>query len=230
MSWSLCVEEWFYLLTAGALFLLAWAAGRRSRDVRAAFAVTAVVFIALPIALRLIPRLREGHDWENLVVLRIDAIMYGVVMAAARIYWPERWRGPAAGVLLAAGAGVVVTTVVLRPSLPAVVAPSLTPLGFAGMLPFFDRLRRPGGRLAAPVEWLSLRSYAMYLCHVPIYGLIWGTVDYDRAAVPLRFAVKAGALLTTALVSEATFRFYEKPLMDLRDRRRPRPGAGDGGT
>jgi peptidoglycan/LPS O-acetylase OafA/YrhL len=229
VSWSLCVEEWFYLLTAGTLFLLSRAAGQRPQGVRAAFGVTAAVFIALPIALRFFPNLRASDDWKNLVVLRIDAIMYGVLMAAARIYWPTLWRGPVAGALLVAGAGVVVATALLGASLPEVVAPSLTPLGFACTLAFFDRLGRPAGLAAAAVEWLSLRSYSMYLCHGPIYLLFWGAVDYDHAAAPLRLAVKAGALLTTALVSEATYRFYEKPLMDLRDRPRPRPGTGGGG-
>jgi peptidoglycan/LPS O-acetylase OafA/YrhL len=229
ITWSLCVEEWFYLLTAVTLFLLARAVGSRPRGARVAFGMTAAVLIVVPIALRFIPAVSQDPSWRTVVVVQIDSIMYGVLMAAARLYWPDLWRGPAAGVLLVLGAGAVLAARYLDPAL-STPARALTPLGFACMLPFFDRLGRPAGLAAAAIEWLSLRSYSMYLCHALIYGIVWNAVDYESLATLPRLALKAGALLVTVIVSEATYRIYEKPMMDLRDRRHPRPGAKGGGT
>jgi peptidoglycan/LPS O-acetylase OafA/YrhL len=132
ITWSLCVEEWFYLLTAVTLFLLARAVGSRPRGARVAFGMTAAVLIVVPIALRFIPAVSQDPSWRTVVVVQIDSIMYGVLMAAARLYWPDLWRGPAAGVLLVLGAGAVLAARYLDPAL-STPARALTPLGFACM-------------------------------------------------------------------------------------------------
>src|SRR5262249_49323302 len=74
VSWSLTVEEWFYLLFSGLLLVLA------THNKHHAVVLACAVFLLAPF----IARLFGPAEWESMrkvVVFRLDAIAYGVVMA-----------------------------------------------------------------------------------------------------------------------------------------------------
>ena len=71
VSWSLAVEEWFYLLSGGAMVVLARAFGRR----RAVWCYLAL-FLLAPLAPRLL-----HENWRALVPFRLDEIACGVAFA-----------------------------------------------------------------------------------------------------------------------------------------------------
>jgi hypothetical protein len=79
-SWSLAVEEWFYLLFPIAIF-----AFHRRLNYGKAFVVSALIFLVIPTILRIIWAFSGHTDWDEefrkVTVLRLDAIMYGVLAA-----------------------------------------------------------------------------------------------------------------------------------------------------
>jgi peptidoglycan/LPS O-acetylase OafA/YrhL/lysophospholipase L1-like esterase len=78
VAWSLAVEEWFYLLFAPALFVVAKLLGRRDRRLAAVFAILVIVVVA---ALRFA---LAPHDWDlnvrRVTLFRIDSIVWGFLL------------------------------------------------------------------------------------------------------------------------------------------------------
>ena len=81
VAWSLAVEEWFYVLFAPALFVVAMLLGRRDRRLEATFAILVIVVVA---ALRFA---FASHDWDlnvrRVTLFRIDSIVWGFLLYLA---------------------------------------------------------------------------------------------------------------------------------------------------
>ena len=81
VAWSLAIEEWFYVLFAPALFLVARLLGRRDRRLEAMFAVLVILVVA---ALRFSI---TPHDWDlnvrRVTLFRIDSIVWGFLLYLA---------------------------------------------------------------------------------------------------------------------------------------------------
>src|SRR6202035_4980195 len=108
VAWSLAVEEWFYVLFAPALFLVARPLVRGDRHLEVAFAILVILVVA---ALRLSV---SPHDWDlnvrRVTLFRIDSIVWGFLLYLALERREPlalddalgRWRLGALFVLLAA--------------------------------------------------------------------------------------------------------------------------------
>jgi peptidoglycan/LPS O-acetylase OafA/YrhL/lysophospholipase L1-like esterase len=81
VAWSLAIEEWFYVLFAPALFVVARLLGRRDRRLEAAFAIVVILVVA---ALRFA---LAPHDWDlnvrRVTLFRIDSIVWGFLLYLA---------------------------------------------------------------------------------------------------------------------------------------------------
>ena len=87
VAWSLAVEEWFYVLFAPALFVVALALGRSDRRLAAIFGILVILAVAA---------LRLGfapHDWDlnvrRVTLFRINSIVWGFLL-----YLALEWRAP----------------------------------------------------------------------------------------------------------------------------------------
>jgi peptidoglycan/LPS O-acetylase OafA/YrhL len=218
VSWSLAVEEWFYLGFSALLFALtAWTR-------RAALPVAALVFIAGPMALRWWLRTAPDSS-DHLVIYWLDSIGIGVLAAWVAARRPAWFR--AAAWLLPVGAGLAALTYVgglARFGVPAHLRrcfdSDLLALALVLMLPAATRWRQARGPLAAAVRAISRYSYALYLTHLSV--LIW--VDYQRQSWHL--APAPSVALSVALIaglSYAMSRWVERPIMARRPDDRPQP-------
>jgi len=228
VSWSLMVEEWFYLLFASLLFALAGVM-RASR----ALGIACALFIVLPLLARWLADDPLVVDWDaqirKVVLLHLDAIAYGVAMA-----WLMRSRRRACDALalpmLALGLALVAAS--LLSSLdPASYRSatwragffSLASTGFALCFPAVVRLRQPGWVLDAAVRWTSQRSYGMYIVHLSVMEFARRLV-LDGTLQPREGLLLAG--LGTAALAELSYRLVEVPLLV---RRPPQHARGEGG-
>ena len=86
VAWSLAVEEWFYVLFAPALFVVAMLLKRPDRRLEAAFAILVIVVVA---ALRFA---LQPHDWDlnvrRVTLFRIDSIVWGFLLYLALERFP----------------------------------------------------------------------------------------------------------------------------------------------
>jgi peptidoglycan/LPS O-acetylase OafA/YrhL len=218
VSWSLTIEEWFYLLFSGLLLALA----ARNKD--RALVLTCAIFLVAPYLARLsVP----VGDWDagmrKVVLLRLDAISYGVVMAWLYRYRPavlSKWRyaALALGLLLVALPLISAMQPLIGPTWRASVFIFVS-IGFSLTMPWAVRLRIPWSLLRAPIRWLAERSYCLYIIHVTVQQLTGAAVTNGYIQPVL---AGPALLLTCACIAEMSFRFLEMPILRCRPRQFPR--------
>jgi peptidoglycan/LPS O-acetylase OafA/YrhL len=220
-SWSLTIEEWFYLLFSAAL--VSSVALARSR--RAIWPVILAFIVAPAVARVLRP---EPVDFQNdmyhLALLRLDAIAYGVALAKLYQEGSRLFRHPR----VALGLGVALIAVFWEQDVQGVWLPVgrmaflnlqlfCTSVGLClflvGLLPLRVRWR--------PLAWAigagSRLSYGIYLLHLPIIDVVLVfAVEHGYGRL---FVVIVSSVLIL-LVPTLAYRLVEAPLMA----RRPRQG------
>lgn len=218
-SWSLTVEEWFYLGLGTAGLGLA----RLVRPGVAAWCCV-VILVGMPTLLRWALPSQMWFAYAD--VLWFDCIAFG--LALARIV--SRWRIPVAASVLLAGAGAWCGWTVLagRLLLPAVLFVTLMPSTMATsavlLIPLALHWKSGRGWPATVVRWISTRSYGLYLFHPVVLHLI-GSFVVSKAVSPaygaphwLALAGIVAAMLGSCLLAELGHRLVERPIMRLRPR------------
>jgi peptidoglycan/LPS O-acetylase OafA/YrhL len=219
-SWSLSVEEFFYLLLPLLILLACWLVrARQAALLAAAFALMAVPTVA---RLALAAAGTEPQPWNegtrSVVLLRLDALGYGVLGAMAAAWRPALWNahcGARAVVGVALAAVGVWLCVRLFFGLDAPLAYLLSlPLVSAGILltlPWLEAIRPWGRTSRAAVTATSKYAYSLYLCHTPLAYLVLATMG----AGPLQSLVWLGAAYAVAAL---VFHGFERPTTALRER------------
>ncbi|MFN2476517.1 MAG: acyltransferase family protein [Chthoniobacterales bacterium] len=232
-SWSLAVEEWFYLLFPALL----WVILRMRRRFDEALIAAAAFFLLLSTVLRMVHAHDGGSTWTEsqrmVVLLRFDALMIGILAAWLSLRAPalwNRWRALAAvtgGLVLLA---MYATLWKIQDHQLAfgddnyfarTFRFTVVSLGFALLLPWASTWRleveNAGSRT---IRRIALWSYALYLVHLPFFDFVVRKIFPTTATSALRaiscFTVElGGAIVLSALLHH----FYEAPWMRLRDRR-----------
>src|SRR5574343_278755 len=95
----------------------------------------------------------------------------------------------------------------------------LTSLGFAFILPIFSEWKLSNSFLKNPIVFVSKISYAIYLIHYSvILQLMKYFVDTTVLTSHQRHFFTILYLMITFLMAYILYRFYEKPMMNLRDK------------
>jgi len=216
-TWTLAIEEQFYLLWPA----LVLAAGRRR-----------LALVALTCAAG--SAWARGHGFAlDTLLARSDGLALGGWLAAVR-HVPGTPTRRTRGVRIALGVlGILALgTLAARQGLGAGGlgrSPGLTVLAFnlawLGSLDFV--LTHSGHPTLRPLRWAPLRqlgqvSYGLYLYHFPILLI---AVDIGRGlGLPGKlYGLKVLAALACVPVAALSWRFIERPLLDLKDRFAYRP-------
>lgn len=235
VSWSLAVEEWFYLLMPLGLS----AACRLTRSRAQAVLATALVAIVSVSLVRLAFVLAAQPLWDaavrKVVVFRLDSIMFGVLGAYLAHYHRAQWEKASRPVFFAGAALFLFSiylwagkdpdqSVVMRTSWFTFV--SLSTLCF---FPLFSRWKHAEGPLARAVTYLSKISYSLYLCHFLILSALmrFFRENIEESAF-VSFVLYAVFNLASLAVAAAVYEWFEKPMTRLRDKRtrRVEPSLG----
>jgi peptidoglycan/LPS O-acetylase OafA/YrhL len=225
-TWSLTIEEWFYLTFSAVL--LAGAAATGPRFIWVALAL----FLGGPLLLRwnLPPDTDWGEVTRKVVIYRLDAIAFGTVIAQLAASGSRLTRRPV--VLLCIGAAIVAAAF-LRGQPRGVLIFDVVSIGFALTLPAAARAGKIWLWVAVPVRLISRQSYCLYLIHLPLLEMI----SYYRAPYGLYAGVCV--MMTPAslwLLSYLSYRWIERPVLAWRPKqhsgvwaeRRRRPNDYEG--
>lgn len=234
-SWSLAIEEWFYLLFPAVI----WLGLRFQKRFAPVFLSAAAAFFLFSTIGRMISAYGPDATWTQwqrvIVIYRFDGLMIGVFAGWISLRWPSVWR--TRPVLTAALGGILLFA--LYASLwrwkdgQWVYGPddyfartfrfTLVSLGFALLLPFASLWKLEKENFASlAVRKIALWSYALYLVHIPILQLVvkYGFQDPGTSLVHalVMFICAIGSAI---LLSALLFRFFERPCTGLRERVAP---------
>ncbi|WP_009959390.1 acyltransferase family protein [Verrucomicrobium spinosum] len=207
VTWSLAVEEQFYLLAPFAAVLL-------PRRIFISLVVAGIVFAP---ALRW---LSPGfHAFVN-TPWRLDSLLMGSLLAIG--FQHQKFLTVAArhfGLLAAMWVSLLAVGCFIKIRGGFTTQPHfLLALGYGlGILLTLLRQNSPHGRaLAHPIlVWFGVRSYAIYLLHQPVNGLLHGFIlGRNPQLVSLSDAwVTSLALVATLALAALSFRWLEQPLL-----------------
>jgi peptidoglycan/LPS O-acetylase OafA/YrhL len=221
MTWSLAVEEQFYLTLP--LYI-------RSLNKRWLAGALVIGVLSAPVLRNLLLQMR-GDDWVGIYTMmlcRADALLLGVL--AAVVLRNERWRERIRSAGLAFG--VCIPVLLLSMAFLTVRAWSMTrtlmkSVGFTWVALFYVTillfvLTRPDSLLTKLFRmkwlcWLGTLAYGIYLFHQPVqyllFRLMWGQTPVITSAGT--FLATLAALALTLLLATLSWRYFEQPLIRM---------------
>ena len=221
VSWSLAVEEWFYILFPAFIFVFfsTWNVAFGLKNRRTVFVFGALAFVVILTLIRLssaVPVQDWGNGLRRVVMFRIDSIGYGILLYLFRDYI---YRVPIPIILLTTiVAGFYLFDSYHRVSLGRSDAFEFRTLIFfvtavfsCTTLSLFLRLEnlfQTG--LKRFSLWGGRISYGVYLFHIPIAGIIGKFLDVS-GAIFLGLSIMAISIIMTLV-----YYWLEKPILDSR--------------
>ncbi|MBP7389068.1 MAG: acyltransferase [Chitinophagales bacterium] len=235
VSWSLAIEEWFYLLFPLLLFIVYRITGQKLHSLL----VCVFLFLICPLAGRLYFFYHPDHSLQNLVIrkavfLRLDSMMYGIIGSIISTKFPIWWNRYKFHCLLTSAFLLVGYLIVGSNSsfsstsgiYQNVFVFNYEAITVLLLLPFLSKLNDLGfSALNKAIVFISKISYSVYLVHGSV--VLWHILRQLQAWEPilqLRFEVQRGMLfllylVLTLFLSVLMYLFIETPFMQWRDQK-----------
>ncbi len=233
VSWSLTIEEWFYIIFPTTL----WISFKLKRTPTsktlvhclAVITILLVSFISIRFLLVSTGELEWGKDIRLRLITRLDAPIYGVFGAYIALAHPALWKKYrfhcfVAGIFLFALVSLVYfagneignsfymkTTFFTLPN-----------TAFLLWLPVLSNWKAYSGKLATTVTLISLWSYSLYLCHDVIRRITYyGYIHLVQQGYSSALAFATLYVAIAIILARLCYTYYEKPMMNLRERFNP---------
>ncbi len=226
-SWSLSIEEWFYLIFPILLGLL-WLIFKKTQiNKKLIFLGALLVLLFVPVMLRYYTASKIEVDafWLDVkifkvVIYRLDSIALGLLAAFIKHWYPKSWH-KSRNILFILGIALSYT-ILYTPWPPnelrtKVIQIILQSIGCALLLPKFDSMKKAPKIITKIFTHVSLISYSMYLLNLAIIA------EVMAKWLPIHNAVESWIAyvvywIAVILGSTLLYKYFEKPMMDLRDR------------
>ncbi len=235
-SWSLSVEEYTYIFVPFSLFIASFFAKPKNKSKR--FIVVILILVMSFFINKIIYNFTTSNtmliQWnvslKAVVIYRIDSILLGIIASWVSLNYTEFWQKQKRqtaflGLILLGflyvGLGFLKITIETNPFFWNVMYLPFTSLAFALFLPFLSQWQKPTTRFVKSITFISLISYSIYLLH---YSIILQLMKYfvhtDLLPIFQLHVFTLVYLTITMVLSWFLFRFFERPIMNLRDKNR----------
>lgn len=225
-SWSLAVEEWFYILFPVITFLLLSMLGLRR--VKLVIPFVALFFILLSFLLRClyfeigIDQMSEGY-LRKTVVLRLDSISFGVIGAYIYRYHADFWKRVSKVTLMVGCICVLAgfsTFLFVRDYFYMPIISTYESFIILLFLPFFFLKRSCKNLfLRESVTIISLSSYSIYLIHMSLIRwqflpIVNGLMIKFDLSENIRLLINYSLYIGLSIViSVLIYTFFELPIL-----------------
>jgi peptidoglycan/LPS O-acetylase OafA/YrhL len=213
-SWSLSIEEWFYLLFSLFLFIFIHARYElRTRKIM--FLVVIAIFIFVPALIRTYsPFDHTDQNHTHAVLYRLDSAIYGVVGAFVYRYFPIIWSR-SRYILFLLGLLIIVNAdtgilIIDRSFYNAVES-----IGILFTFPLLSSIRYNRSIFGKIITHISLISYSAYLINHALTAEVLANNFHSTSPLTvwvLYFVYWILVLFNSSLL----YRYFEKPIMDRR--------------
>jgi peptidoglycan/LPS O-acetylase OafA/YrhL len=221
-SWSLSVEEWFYLLfpfvlLIGSIFL--------KKNKKLLFLFCCMLLILFSTAVRFYKAGNNDYTYDSwdlwvrkLVICRFDSIGFGLLAAWLHFYYNELWI-KSKWICFALGA-VLCTFSALNvfengKYFTGTSYFTISAIGCMLLLPMAEQTKKSNTSFGKFIIFISLISYAIYLSHFGVSAALIKNVLGIESHSGFMYLLYWGF---TIGFSALVYTFYEKPMTNLRDR------------
>ncbi len=223
-SWSLSVEEWFYLTVPIAVFLTANFTRIPKKNIVLFWALFIIVSVTAM-------RIYRSHDITNfaqygmvvrrIVPLRLDCIMFGVVGAWLKYYKYNIWNKKKMLFLIGLSLmflDLIYFEIFVFDNYRKYFYFITESIAVLMLLPKLDSVKKGSGVVYRSVTYISKVSYSLYLVNATLYSLVIHSIIPQNLLNPTNVFISFYSWAFGA--SYLLYRFIEKPFMDLRDRKK----------
>jgi len=234
-SWSLPIEEFAYIV--GPLLLYLLFCFKLKIDKTKLFGLVTIIIILFFTVTKIIYNFKTPDSdmmfWnvnlKSVTIYRIDAIYYGMLASYFAMINPKKWQKSR---WLCAMIGVVIFFIlnVIIPSQKVfiethpffwnVIYLIVNSVSIALFLPLLSGVKTAPRLIIIPVTYISLISYSMYLLHYSIVlQLLKNWMPSEGLGKIEVYVYISVYLISTVILAYILYRIYEKPMMDLRDKK-----------
>lgn len=222
-SWSLSVEEWFYLSFPFAL-LLFFVLKPSGWKIQKVIFFSIIFYLGFSLLYRVLhaDTVIDYSYWDlyfrKLVLTRLDSIGFGILGAYIHFYYSDFWS-KSRNFLFVPGLIFLTSLTYISYHISEYgfffKTFYFTLIGFSIllMIPKFESLKSENIPLR-PFEFISKISYSMYLVHIPLFQIFLNKFAVNNIAEALcRYFVY---WVSVTILSYFVYRCFEKPIMNLR--------------
>ncbi len=228
-AWSLSVEEWFYLLLPVCILLLS-IISKNILSGKQIILISSLLFIILILVLRIEYVTRYNPQWANgirkVVMFRLDTVVWGVLAAWFSFYFPEKWRKVRSVTLALSILLFIIVAYFYYTDVRSAEASffaktfyfSLVSIAGMLLLPFLSSIKISGNlsKVQYFFTYTSIISYSLYLVHLSIAAkLIAHFIPFSPKIWSAVFVI---FFIIAYLLSALLYKFFEKPVMELREK------------
>lgn len=229
-SWSLSVEEYTYLVVP--LSLLVFSFFSKQKRFISVILFLMLLFLITKIAYNSTTHNTTLTQWnvslKSVVIYRIDSILIGITMAWLSLNYTVFWQKQKINLAFLAaflmlfmllGIPFFKMTIADNPFFWNVCYLPLNSLIFALFLPLFSQWKIAPNWILKPITFVSIVSYSVYLLHYSIVlQLMKYAIDTTTLSIIQLHVFTLVYVAITVILSWILFRYFEKPMMNLRDK------------
>ena len=218
-SWSLSVEEWFYFIFPIMLSMMSLFNRTTSKSIlKYHFLIGIIVLMLFSLTYRIYQSsvlLDTDLYFRKLVLTRLDTISFGLLAAYIQFNHNAIWRKYSTKAFFC---GILIISMLLILGNQSVFFMqtfrfTIMSIGIAFLIPHLSQIKN-GGIFTKPITYLSKISYSIYLVHLPVMFLLLNKELNSFSSLFLYIMF----WFLTILISHLTYRYYEAPLMNIREK------------
>lgn len=221
-SWSLSIEEWFYIITPFICFLLL-----KIIPAKYSYIIATLLLIIAPLCYRIsiyTPNL-DGFWWDvtfrKTILCRLDSIGYGLLFAWIYYYYKKIWRKIKIPSFIF---GLAIMVFILNYNMPVnsfykqTIYFSLVPLSVMLLLPLAESYKSAKGFIPYAVQHISKISYSMYLINLALVAEVIRDNFAPNGGIDglIKYFIYWSVVI---IVSSLLYKYFEMPVMQLRDKK-----------